>query len=176
MLSRSELARRQARSIGRVAFRGRWNLAELLDDCESVAWQLEQKAPPYVGVGPIAYLAVQRVKIGRQFLKRSIRSIDTGWQDNRAKRPRFTRADFQLEYLAAPDLDPAEVAGFWIDYEAWLASLNRRKRKLAELLATGETTRNAAKRFRVSDGRISQIRKELRLNWERFVGEDGENN
>ena len=35
--TRSELVRRIARSLGLRAFRGHWNLRELLDDCESSA-------------------------------------------------------------------------------------------------------------------------------------------
>lgn len=45
MLTRSEASMRQARKIGRVVFAGRWNLAELLNDAASVAWELERRAP-----------------------------------------------------------------------------------------------------------------------------------
>ena len=40
-----------------------------------------------------------------------------------------------------------------------------------EALATGETTKKAAKRFRVTPGRISQLRRELQQNWQDFQGE-----
>jgi hypothetical protein len=39
-------------------------------------------------------------------------------------------------------------------------------------LANGETTGTAAKKFRMSKGRISQIRKELFLAWHRFQGDE----
>ena len=67
---------------------------------------------------------------------------------------------------------PAEVAVTRIDFSTWLQLLPRRLRKIATFLAGGETTTAAAKRFRVSQGRISQIRKELFLAWHRFQGEE----
>lgn len=62
---------------------------------------------------------------------------------------------------------PAEIA----DFEDWLSSLSRRQRKFANLLATGESTTAAARRFDVSLGRISQIRRELEYSWRAFQGE-----
>ena len=67
---------------------------------------------------------------------------------------------------------PAEVAVTRIDFSTWLHFLPRRLRRIATFLANGETTTAAAKRFRVSQGRISQIRKELFLAWHRFQGEE----
>ena len=67
---------------------------------------------------------------------------------------------------------PAETAIVRIDFATWLQLLPRRLRKIATFLAGGETTTAAAKRFCVSQGRISQIRKELFLAWHRFQGEE----
>ncbi len=66
---------------------------------------------------------------------------------------------------------PAEVAATRIDFSTWLQLLPRRLRKIATFLANGETTSAAAKRFHVSLGRISQIRKELYRAWYRFQGD-----
>ena len=66
---------------------------------------------------------------------------------------------------------PAEVACVRLDFAAWLKLLSRRYRRIAEVLAIGETTNAAARRFHVSAGRVSQIRKELKRVWERFQGE-----
>ena len=71
-----------------------------------------------------------------------------------------------------PHAGPAETAIVRIDFSTWLQLLPRRLRKIATFLANGETTTAAAKRFRVSQGRISQIRKELFLAWHRFQGEE----
>jgi hypothetical protein len=67
---------------------------------------------------------------------------------------------------------PAETAIIRIDFAAWLQSLPRRLRKIATFLAKGETTTAAAKRFHLSQGRISQIRKELFLAWHDFQGDE----
>ncbi len=68
---------------------------------------------------------------------------------------------------------PDEIARTRIDFSDWLASLKRRDRKVAEFLSQGESTSAAARKFKVSDGRISQLRKELAQSWHRFVGDDG---
>ena len=67
---------------------------------------------------------------------------------------------------------PAELAASRIDVPAWFESLNRRDRKIAESLAAGNSTSAVSKQFRVSAGRISQLRKELAKSWQRFVGDD----
>jgi DNA-binding NarL/FixJ family response regulator len=66
---------------------------------------------------------------------------------------------------------PAETAAARIDFGEWLKSLSRRYRRIATTLATGETTKRVARRFRVSPGRVSQIRRELLDAWNRFQGE-----
>ncbi len=67
---------------------------------------------------------------------------------------------------------PAEVAAMRVDFSAWLKCLPRRLRKIATFLANGETTTAAAKRFRVSPGRISQIRMQLLRAWQHFQGDE----
>jgi hypothetical protein len=69
---------------------------------------------------------------------------------------------------------PAEIAAARMDFAAWLRSLTKRDRKYAEILATGETTGEAAKQCRVSPSRISQTRRQLMESWQEFVGENGD--
>jgi hypothetical protein len=66
---------------------------------------------------------------------------------------------------------PAEIAACRIDFADWLAQLSPRQRRIANVLASGETTARTAKRFRLSAARISQIRCELRQSWREFQGE-----
>ncbi len=66
---------------------------------------------------------------------------------------------------------PAEIAITRIDFASWLKLLPRRSRKIALMLARGESTSEAAKRFGVSAARISQIRLWLRLHWDVFQSE-----
>ena len=42
---------------------------------------------------------------------------------------------------------------------------------MAVTLATGETTSDTAKQFRVTPSRISQVRRRLLESWDEFVGE-----
>jgi hypothetical protein len=66
---------------------------------------------------------------------------------------------------------PADTAAARIDITDWFDALPSQKRTIAETLATGETTKNAAKRFHVTSGRISQMRRELQQDWREFQGE-----
>jgi hypothetical protein len=60
---------------------------------------------------------------------------------------------------------PAELAASRIDFAAWLRRLPLKRRRIAKTLALGETTQRAAQRFRLSPGRISQLRRELNADW-----------
>lgn len=66
---------------------------------------------------------------------------------------------------------PAPTAIIRIDFAAWLQFLPGRLRKIADFLARGETTTAAAKRFRISKGRVSQLRRQLYEAWRRFQGD-----
>ena len=66
---------------------------------------------------------------------------------------------------------PADTAIVRIDFGTWLQVLPRRLRRIAEMLAMGETTGATARKFSVSAARISQIRTELKRAWERFRGD-----
>jgi hypothetical protein len=66
---------------------------------------------------------------------------------------------------------PAEVAASRIDIDDWFGQLSQLKRGIAQTLATGETTLETAKRFALTSGRVSQVRKELADSWADFQGE-----
>ena len=53
----------------------------------------------------------------------------------------------------------------------WFRVLPRRRRKIALMLASGETTSEAAKKFGVTAARISQLRLWLRESWDAFQGQ-----
>jgi hypothetical protein len=67
---------------------------------------------------------------------------------------------------------PADIARVRCDFSDWLATLSRRNRRIAESLALGNRTTDAARKFRMSEGRISQLRRELAESWRAFVGDD----
>src|SRR5262249_53763961 len=62
---------------------------------------------------------------------------------------------------------PDQVA-FRLDFPAWLATLSRRNREIAEDMALGHGTGHLARRFGLTQGRISQLRRELYESWRRF--------
>lgn len=66
---------------------------------------------------------------------------------------------------------PAELAAFRIDFREFLRSLSRRDRKVALKLARGHATSWIAKKFKISAGRVSQLRRELYEAWHEFQGE-----
>src|SRR5947207_157654 len=66
---------------------------------------------------------------------------------------------------------PAEIAACRLDFRAWLKMLDQKKRAMVMKLASGEPTITAARIFKVSQGRISQLRQELKKSWQFFQGE-----
>jgi len=67
---------------------------------------------------------------------------------------------------------PSEIACTRIDFRDWLDSLKHRDRRIAESLAAGNHTADVARRFQISAGRISQLRRELAESWRKFVGDE----
>ena len=67
---------------------------------------------------------------------------------------------------------PADLAAARIDVPAFFDSLPNRDRRIAEQLAAGESTTCVARMFKLSLGRISQLRRELSDAWKRFHGEE----
>jgi hypothetical protein len=63
---------------------------------------------------------------------------------------------------------PAEIAAARIDVAEWFLSLPARDRRIAEALAMGDSTSEAASKFRVSSARISQLRSQLKNSWAQF--------
>ena len=68
-----------------------------------------------------------------------------------------------------------EIVAFRCDFPAWLGTLSRRNRRIAQFLAVGNRTQDVAKRFTLSAGRVSQLRRELATSWKEFVGESDGN-
>ena len=67
---------------------------------------------------------------------------------------------------------PFDIVRMKLDFAAWLRSLPTKLRRIAKMLAAGETTTVAAEKFGLSLGRISQVRAELRTSWRRFIGDE----
>jgi hypothetical protein len=129
---------------------------------------------------PLAKFAVHRVRSGRTVGGRlNVDDVTSKWCR--------TRRNIHVESLHEHDgrdgwreivvedrrNGPAEVVATRIDFAAWLRSLTRRDRRMAEMLAAGEETTTVAHSLRVSPGRVSQLRHKLHEAWRRFEGENG---
>ncbi len=58
-----------------------------------------------------------------------------------------------------------------MDFRSWLDSLGRRTRDIAVDLAKGFRTSEVSRKYSVTSGRISQLRRELQASWQQFQGE-----
>jgi len=86
---------------------------------------------------------------------------------------RFDEKDNEwVEAVVEDDRTPIpDQVAFRCDFPAWLDTLPRRNRRIAKTLALNHTTGEVAKRFGVSAGRISQLRRDLERSWQQFHGE-----
>jgi hypothetical protein len=65
-----------------------------------------------------------------------------------------------------------DQAAFRIDFATWLRRLSQRQRDLIADMARSERTRDLARRYGVSPGRVSQLRRAFHADWQHFMGED----
>jgi hypothetical protein len=64
-----------------------------------------------------------------------------------------------------------EAAAFRCDFPCWLSTLAGRDRRLVEDMTLGHRTGELARRFGLSPGRVSQLRRQYHSAWRRFHGE-----
>jgi hypothetical protein len=129
--------------------------------------------------GPLAHFAVSQVKAGRKVGGRlNCQDVLSRYcqrkKDFRVERlDRFDeREDAWLEAViqdtrTAPVPD---IVCFRMDFREWLAMMPCWKSCFAQSLAMGNRTKEVAKRFHVTAGRVAQLRKEFFESWERFQG------
>lgn len=140
-------------------------------------WDREKAELAYPSV--LARYGIKRVKSGRKVgTSMNVRDVSSACcQITKGlalgRLDRFDKRDNGWMEVLVEDrhAGPAETAASRIDFPAWLKTLSKRKRRIAWRLALGETTRKVAKAFGVTDGRISQIRREMECSWLHFHGE-----
>lgn len=128
---------------------------------------------------PLVQFAIRQVREGRKVgTKLNVNDVSSDYAQRRKgikveSLVRYNHRKQEWRELLVEDrhAGPAETAASRIDFNDWLRSLPRRSRKVAETLASGETTKKAARTHQVSAGRISQMRRELKDDWETFHGE-----
>jgi hypothetical protein len=121
---------------------------------------------------PLAKFAIWQVTAGRQVgTEPNLRDVLSP-QAHAAGEITVERLDEfdheQGELRAALIEDRRATPASRIDMAAWLRSLSCRTRRIATTLAMGETTSGAARQFKLSSARISQLREELKKSWESF--------
>ncbi len=154
--------------------------AEVIANCWAALVRLvERGLLEVVYPTPLAQYAIKQVRDGRRVgAKLNVLDISSEYCQAR-KQITIERLDVFDErtgewhevLIEDRHAGPAETAAARIDIGEWFDSLPRRKRRIAQTLASGETTKRTARKFRVSPGRISQTRRELQTTWQEFQGE-----
>ena len=134
-------------------------------------------ATPFV----LAWYGIRQYREGRRVgSKLNVRDVCSPYAQQRKgitveRLDRYDREEGCWSEILVKDHNatPADLAATRIDFPAWLATLSRRDRKIALKLAVGETTSDTARQFGLSEARISQLRRELKLAWDAFQGEEG---
>ena len=127
---------------------------------------------------PLAQYAIRQIRYGRCIGSRQNINDVLSPQARRAYRltiepldQRDQRTGIWNEVLVEDRrAGPAETATARMDLAAWFGTLSKRNRRIAQALAVGEPTSTVAQQFRLSAGRISQLRSGFRRHWERFQG------
>ena len=68
-----------------------------------------------------------------------------------------------------------EQVQFRLDFPAWFRTRTDRDRRLIGDMAMGQRTLDLSRRYGLSPGRISQLRREFHDDWLRFCGEFSDN-
>jgi hypothetical protein len=171
-------------TITRVASYGfrrvpRWRRQELVSDVVALAYVgfarlVERKKASLAFPSVLAWQGVRRVAAGRKVgVKQNVRDALSPLAQRRQGFSVTLLSDRQVYSGWAELADdrratPADIAAARMDVASWFGRLQQFKRQVALRLAQGDTTSDAAKHFRVSRARISQIRQELRADWNQF--------
>jgi hypothetical protein len=81
------------------------------------------------------------------------------------------RDAWQAALVESKRVPPADLAAFHIDFVQWLGGFGRRDQRIISALASGEATSAVARRFGLTAGRVSQLRRRYERNWLVFQGE-----
>jgi hypothetical protein len=64
-----------------------------------------------------------------------------------------------------------EQAAFRIDFPLWRGTRSERDRRVIDALMAGGRTKDVSRRFGLSPGRVSQLRRDFLEDWRRFIDE-----
>jgi hypothetical protein len=143
-------------------------------------WRLVERGKEELAFpSALAKFAVAQVRQGRQVGNRlNVRDVSSRYAQQRKgfhveRLDQFNEEENCWQEIIVEDKTstPADVAITRIDFAEWLGTMPALRRKIAQCLATGESTFAAAQRFAVSPSRISQLRREFQASWQAFHGE-----
>ena len=127
---------------------------------------------------PLAQFAVRRVRAGRMVgAPVNVNDVTSRWCQRRrgicveSLDQQDGRPGWREIVVEDRQAGPADIAATKIDFEDWLCKLPLRQRAIAEVLATGEETGTVARRFGLTAGRVSQLRRKLHRSWCLLQGE-----
>ncbi len=125
---------------------------------------------------PLVMYAVRHIRSGRR-VGTPVNKRDVMSPANRRVTveplQQFDRGDGEWKEVLVEDkhAGPAETAAARLDVAKWFRRLPMAKRRIARVLATGETTKATARQCGLSTGRVSQLRRELQASWRDLQGE-----
>ena len=129
---------------------------------------------------PLTWFGIRRYRSGRRVGNGSGRSdihstqaqMKYGFEVGYLGTPYEQNTEWREALVENRRTPVADQVQFRVDFGDWLKSLTRRDRRIAERLARGERACAVAERFGLSQGRISQLRREFDEGWTRFLGDD----
>jgi hypothetical protein len=175
----------QIRSSARLAFRSAGPeakeelVAEVVANAYCAFVRLVEKGhADQAFATPLASFAIRQVCSGRRVgTPRNVRDVSSryaqqqkGFVLDRLDVFHRQRQEWLEVLIEDKNAGPAETAAARIDVAAWFRTLDRRNRRIARALARGETTSEVAAKFRLSQGRVSQLRQKFKQSWETFQG------
>ncbi len=120
---------------------------------------------------PLARFGAKQFRSGR-LIGGVVNSLDVGSRRCQLRGCRLEPLNDWKEALCdCRRATPADIAALRIDFNAWFETLSPRNQRLTAALALGEQTSSVAQMFRLSAGRVSQLRHELYDSWHQFIGE-----
>jgi DNA-directed RNA polymerase specialized sigma24 family protein len=152
---------------------------------------LEQHKDPREFPTAVATLAARHVRSGRKFAGGKLGKHDVHSRFAQARNgftlqalPASTAAahdqlygavcgqrqhDAMEEMLGEHDRSPVpEQVAFRLDFALWRLSYDLRRRDIIDEMMAGESTTELSEKFKVSPGRISQMRREFEATWQSY--------
>ena len=152
-------------------------IAEVCANCwVAFVGLIERGLEDVIYAGPLAQFAIKQVRSGRKVgIKANVNDITSrhcqvrkGVRVGRLDRYDMEEGDWKEILIEDRHAGPAQTAIARIDINHWFEQLKPRDRAIASFLALGNGTKDTAKEFRVSPGRIAQKRREFLERWRRF--------